>query len=303
MSITTVSGVEISRIVLGCMRMAGLKDTGAEELLESALDSGINCFDHADIYGEGRSEEVFASTLASRPQRREDLYIQSKCGIRKGFFDFSKEHILQSVDSSLKRLKTGYLDALLLHRPDTLMEPEEVAAAFDTLETSGKVRHFGVSNHRAGQIELLKTAVSQALVFNQLQFGLMRTGMIDGGLNVNMKNEASHDHDGALLEYSRLKNMTIQAWSPFQYGFFEGVFLGNEKFPELNGKLEEMAKEFGVESSAVALAWILRHPADMQAIIGTTKPRRIRKMAESTKVELSREQWYELYRAAGNTLP
>lgn len=303
MNITTVSGKKASRIVLGCMRMAQLEAKGAQELLESALDAGINCFDHADIYGKGRSEEVFAEALATRPAKREDLSIQSKCAIREGFFDFSKEHILASVDASLKRLGTDYLDALLLHRPDTLMEPEEVAEAFDALERSGKVRHFGVSNHRANQIELLRTAVKQPLIFNQLQFGLMRTGMIDAGLNVNMKNEASYDHDGGILEYSRLKGMTIQAWSPFQYGFFEGVFLGNSKFPQLNGKLDDMAREFGVNASAVALAWILRHPAEMQAIIGTTKAHRVREMGEAAKVELSRQQWYELYRAAGNTLP
>ena len=230
MEITTISDRKASRIVLGCMRIAELDRKKTEELLHSALESGINCFDHADIYGKGRSEEIFAQAFGSCRVKREDLYIQSKCGIREGLFDFSREHILKSVDGILKRLKTEYLDALLLHRPDTLMEPEEVAAAFDALEDSGKVRSFGVSNHNAGQVEVLKTAVRQPLIFNQLQFGLMRTGMIDAGLNVNMKNEASLDHDGGILEYSRLKGMTIQAWSPFQFGFFGGVFLGNDQF-------------------------------------------------------------------------
>ncbi|EFR94687.1 aldo/keto reductase family oxidoreductase, partial [Listeria innocua FSL J1-023] len=219
------------------------------------------------------------------------------------FFDFSKEHIISSVEGSLKRLKTDYLDTLLLHRPDTLFEPEEVAAAFTELEKSGKVRHFGVSNQNPGQIELLKKYVDQELIANQLQFSIMHTGMIDTGFNVNMTIDPSLDRDGGILEYSRLHNMTIQAWSPFQYGFFEGVFLDNDKFPELNKTIDKIAAYKGVTNSAIAVAWIQRHPASFQTVVGTMNPGRIADIAKASDVTLSREEWYEIYRAAGNQLP
>lgn len=260
-------------------------------------------FDHADIYGGGKSEEVFADAIDMNATIREKMILQSKCGIRQGFFDFSKEHIIASVEGSLKRLKTDYLDTLLLHRPDTLFEPEEVAAAFTELEKSGKVRHFGVSNQNPGQIELLKKYVDQELIANQLQFSIMHTGMIDTGFNVNMTIDSSLDRDGGILEYSRLNNMTIQAWSPFQYGFFEGVFLDNDKFPELNKVIDKIAADKGVTNSAIAVAWIQRHPASFQTVVGTMNPGRIADIAKASDVTLSREEWYEIYRAAGNQLP
>ena len=231
------------------------------------------------------------------------MILQSKCGIRDGFFDFSRDYILESVDGILARLDTDYLDVLLLHRPDALMEPYEVAEAFSRLEASGKVRHFGVSNMNPGQIELLKRSVEQPLIFNQLQLSIMRSGMIDAGLNVNMKVPASVDHDGSVLDYCRLNDITIQAWSPFQYGFFEGVFIGNEKFPELNTALDRIASRYSVSSSVIAIAWILRHPAGIQTIVGTTKASRLEDMARAGDIEISREEWYEIYRAAGNVLP
>jgi predicted oxidoreductase len=225
------------------------------------------------------------------------------CWISNGFFDFSKEHILESVDGILSRLNTDYLDALLLHRPDTLVEPEEVAEAFDILQSSGKVLNFGVSNQNPMQIELLKKYVKQPLLFNQLQLSIMRTGMIDTGLNVNMKVENSFDHDGSILDYSRLNDMTIQAWSPFQFGFFEGIFLNNDKFPELNQVIDGLAAKYQVTNSAIAVAWILRHPAKIQTIIGTTKPSRVQDMSRASHIKLTRQEWYEIYKAAGNVLP
>ena len=223
----------VSSVVLGCMRITEAKDPVA--VIQTAVENGINFFDHADIYGQGKCEEIFADAFAKTSYKREDMFIQSKCGIVPGeMYDFSKVHIISSVEKSLKRLNVDYLDALLLHRPDTLMEPEEVAAAFDQLESDGKVKYFGVSNQYSRQIELLQKYVRQPLVANQLQFGVMHTGMIDFGLHVNMTDPRSVDHDDGILEFSRLNDMTIQAWSPYQYGFFEGVFIGNEKFPELN---------------------------------------------------------------------
>ncbi|ECW7468970.1 aldo/keto reductase family oxidoreductase [Listeria monocytogenes] len=297
------SALTASEISLGCMRMADLSKEDANKVINTALENGIDFFDHADIYGGGKSEEVFADAIDMNATIREKMILQSKCGIRQGFFDFSKEHIIASVEGSLKRLKTDYLDTLLLHRPDTLFEPEEVAAAFIELEKSGKVRHFGVSNQNPGQIELLKKYVDQELIANQLQFSIMHTGMIDTGFNVNMTIDPSLDRDGGILEYSRLNNMTIQAWSPFQYGFFEGVFLDNDKFPELNKTIDKIAADKGVTNSAIAVAWIQRHPASFQTVVGTMNPGRIADITKASDVTLSREEWYEIYRAAGNQLP
>lgn len=292
-----------SEISLGCMRIAGLSPADASRLIGTAIDCGIDFFDHADIYGGGKSEEVFAEALSAMPGARDRILLQSKCGIRHGFFDFSKEHILSSVEGSLKRLKTDRLDALLLHRPDTLMEPEEVAEAFTALRRAGKVLHFGVSNQNPLQMELLGRYVQQPLEINQLQFSAMHTGMIDAGINVNMKVDGSVARDGGILEYCRLKGVTIQPWSPFQYGFFEGAFLGNAKFPGLNAKIGELAAKYAVPDTAIAIAWILRHPAKMQPIVGTTNPERLRDICKASDVNLTRQEWYEVYRAAGNELP
>jgi predicted oxidoreductase len=302
-TMSPVSSLNISAIVLGCMRIQKLSTQEVVPLIRAAQESGINFYDHADIYGGGSSEEVFGAAMKEMKLARENIYLQSKCGIRKGMFDFSRDHILASVDGSLKRLQTDYLDVLLLHRPDALVEPQEVAEAFLRLKQSGKVRHFGVSNHRPLQIELLKQAVQERLLFNQLQFSLMFTGMVDAGLNVNMKNSPSIDHDGGTLDYCRLHNITVQAWSPFQYGFFEGVFVGNDKFPELNKALNEVAETYSVSPSAVAVAWLLRHPADMQVVLGTTTPARVRDISRAADISLSRADWYKLYLAAGNELP
>ena len=295
--------ISTAEIALGCMRISGLSDNDASALVDAALACGIDFFDHADIYGGGKSEEVFARVLCNRPGLREKIFIQTKCGIRSGYFDFSKEHIIASAEKSLTRLKTDYLDILLLHRPDTLMEPAEVAEAFSLLHRSGKIRYFGVSNMHPLQMEFLGRALNHKLIVNQLQFSVTNTGMIDAGLNVNMKKPESIDRDGAVLEYCRLNNITIQAWSPLQYGFFEGVFLGSPKFPELNKKLDEIAKLKGVTSTAIAIAWILRHPARIQPVVGTTNAKRLTEICAASQVQLSRQEWYELYRAAGNTLP
>ena len=298
-----IADMQASQIILGCMRIIE-PGKNPVKVIETAYENGINFFDHADIYGAGKCETVFAEALAQTSIRREDIYLQSKCAIRPGVaFDFSKEHIIKSVEGSLQRLQTDYLDTVLLHRPDTLMEPEEVAEAFHELEKSGKVRYFGVSNQNPMQVELLKTAVKQPLLFNQLQFGLKHTEMIDAGLNVNIPNQASHMQDGSVLEYSRINKMTIQAWSPFQHGYFDGPFVGNDKFPELNKKLEEYAEKYNLTPSGIAIAWINRHPAGMQTIIGTMTEQRILEVTNASDLVLSRNEWYDLYMAAGNILP
>lgn len=297
---STLSGSQVS---LGCMRISGMEPADVDRLIGTAWDAGIDFYDHADIYGGGKSEEVFAASIARLGIDRSKLILQSKCGIRQGFYDFSKEHILSSVDGILKRLRTDYLDVLLLHRPDALMEPEEVAEAFGALQKTGKVRHFGVSNHNPGQIELLQHSLPMKLHVNQLQLSVTNTGMIDRGLNVNMQIDRSVDRDGGVLDYCRLKQITIQPWSPFQHGFFRGAFIDNPDFPELNKALGEAADAFGVSKTTIAIAWLLRHPAHMQPIVGTTNPERVRQVAQTVDVELTRPQWYEIYRAAGNSLP
>jgi len=297
------SGLSVAEIGLGCMRIPGMSNEDISRLVNTALDEGVDFFDHADIYGGGKSEARFAEALDMSPSLRARMTLQTKCGIRKGYFDFSKEHILEAVDGSLKRLRTEYVDVLLLHRPDTLVEPEEVAEAFTTLEKSGKVRHFGVSNQNPMQIELLAKYLAQPILFNQLQFSITNTGMLDAGINVNMKNDSSIDRDGGILDYCRLKDITIQPWSPFQFGYFEGIFLNNDKFPELNKVIDALASAKGVTNTAIAIAWILRHPARMQPIVGTTNPERLKEICRASNVPLTRPEWYEIYRAAGNKLP
>ncbi|HAT55722.1 MAG TPA: aldo/keto reductase, partial [Lactobacillus sp.] len=273
-----------SAVALGIMRMEALSADDAAKALDSAYDAGINYIDSADIYGMGNSEKVFKQALAKSSVKRDQLYIQSKGGIifdparSHGSFvfgqryDFSKQHLIDAVDGILERMGIDYLDAFLLHRPDPLMEPDEIAAAFDELQASGKVRHFGVSNFNPEQIEMLQAATSQRLLINQLQFSIMHSGMIDEGLHVNMSDDRSVMHDGGLLEYSRRKHMTVQTWSPFQYGYFDGTFIDNDKFKELNDKLQELADKYGVSKNAIATAWILRHPANMQVLLGTMTP-------------------------------
>ncbi|KQN75157.1 aldo/keto reductase [Devosia sp. Leaf64] len=297
----------VSSVVLGLMRIAKMSDSEIQALFGAAMDAGVTVYDHADIYGgeRHRCEERFGEAITMSAADREKILIQSKVGICKGYFDFSSEHILQTVDESLAALRTDYLDVLLLHRPDTLVEPEDVAAAFDKLAASGKVRHFGVSNHTPGQIEVLKTAVKQPLLFNQVQLSVTHANLFAQGVAANMNGlEQSISRDNGLLDYSRLKGMMLQAWSPFQKGFFDGVFVGDrEGFPELNEALDELAEKYGVTPTGIAVAWITRHPANVQVVLGTTKPSRVAECAAGSSVPLTREEWYRLFRTAGHTLP
>ena len=295
------SGLTVPTVAVGCMRISDMSEKEVSAFIDTALRNDANFFDHADIYGEGRSETVFGNAVT--PSMRENIIIQTKCGIRSGRFDFSYEHITESVNGSLKRLGTEYIDVLLLHRPDALVEPEEVAKAFDELKTSGKVRHFGVSNHNPYQIQLLESCLDMPLCANQLQFSIMHAPMIQSGINVNMYNDSSVNRDGGVLDYCRLRKITVQPWSPMQYGFFEGCFIDNDKFPVLNAKLEEIGNKYGVSKTTVAFAWILRHPAKMQPVTGTTNLTRLTDCIKASEIELTREEWYEIYRAAGNILP
>ncbi|HEY4225773.1 MAG TPA: aldo/keto reductase [Pseudolysinimonas sp.] len=300
------TALDASDVILGLMRISELDDGEIRALVAAARDAGINYFDHADVYGGDHGcERRFGDAITFSPAERESVIIQSKVGIRNGFWDFSKEHILESVDASLAALRVDHLDVLLLHRPDTLMEPDDIAAAFDALEAAGKVRNFGVSNQTPGQVELLKRSVRQPLAFNQVQLSITHAPLIAQGVAANMAGlDQSIDRDNGILDYARLHDMTLQAWSPFQKGFFDGVFLGDrENFAELNDALDEIAAAHGVTPTGIAVAWITRHPARMQVVLGTTKPERVTESAAGSDVVLSREEWYRLFTAAGHLLP
>ena len=298
------SELTVPAVALGCMRVGALELPALIRLIHTALDCGVNFFDHADIYGGGTCEERFGQALRTDAGlRREDMILQSKCGICPDYYDSSAEHILASVDGILRRLGVDHLDVLLLHRPDALVRPEEVAQAFEALHAAGKVRFFGVSNHRPMQIELLRRYVTVPLLVDQLQFSLPVSNMVAGGLEVNMDGPGSADRDGSVLDYARLHDMTIQAWSPFQAPNWSGCFLGDERYGELNRQLAELGERYGVSAATVAAAWVLTHPAGMQLIAGTTRPDRLAEIARAADLCLTRREWYQLYLAAGHPLP
>lgn len=297
---------ELSEIVLGMMRIKDKSVKEVEELVETALSVGINAFDLADIYGRGRCEELLGLVLKNRPDLREKMWIQSKCGIRIEeftYFDFSKDYIIKSVDGILQRLKIDHLNSLLLHRPDVLMESDQVAEAFNLLYKQGKVRDFGVSNQNPMMMELLKKDVKQPLAVNQLQLSAAFTPGFESAFHVNMEDSQAAMRDGSIFEYCQLHDVVIQAWSVLQFGYFKGNFVGNEKFQALNQVLDRLAIKYGVTSSTIAISWILRYPAKMQAVVGTTNPKHLREVSRAANFSLTRKEWYEIYLAAGNNLP
>ena len=304
------SQLSASRVALGVMRINGKTATEAATIVKTALDAGVNFFDTADSYADGESSRRLGQALKDLRVARESVLLQTKVGIVRSAdgshitrYDFSKEHLIAALNSELDNLQTDHVDFALLHRPDTLVDLDGLAEAFNELESSGKVRHFGVSNVNPQQIELLQDALSQHLEVNQLQFGLGHTGMVEQEFHVNMSDASSVDHDGGLIAYCRRKRITIQAWSPFQYGFFEGVFIDNPKFPELNKKLGELGIKYGVSKSAIAVAWILRHPAHIQVLLGSMTPSLLASRTDGAGVKLTAQEWYDLYAAAGNDLP
>ncbi len=302
MKYNTLGGLTVPKIVVGCMRIADKPLKQTEDMIVESLKNGVNMFDHADIYGKGDSERMFGIAVKDLGIKRQDIILQSKCGIRPGFFDFSYDYILESVDGILRRLNTEYLDILLLHRPDALADPQEVFRAFANLQSSGKVRAFGVSNFSESQISLFRSYGINIAV-NQVQFSLAHSYLVDEGLNVNMANGESVSRNGSLLNYCMSRKITLQAWSPLQYGKIEGTFLDNENFAGLNAELERLSEKYGVTKAAIAVAWILRHPANMQVVTGTTTPARITELCKAADIVLSREEWYALYRSTGKKLP
>lgn len=308
------TGRHVTNVVAGMMRIASKTDDEIRALYTSAREAGIDFFDHADLYGFNHPgggyhlcEQRFASALKLSPAEREQIVLQTKTGIidQPWGYDQSYEHIVASAEESLRALGTDYLDILLLHRPDALVEPEEVARAFDHLESTGKVRHFGVSNHTPRQIDLLKTAVTQPLVANQVQLSITHSPIIAQGLSSNMADydDAISRDGGGLIDYARINKITLQAWSPFQKAFQDGVFLGSPDYPELNAEMDRLADKYGVEPIAIGVAWITRHPAGIQVIVGTTNPDRVAAAAKGSDIPLTRSEWYALTRTAGHNVP
>ena len=295
---------EISPIIMGCMRLTKLTEDEAVSHIKNGYDHGVNFFDHADIYDGGKCEELFGKAFKKTGIKREDVFIQSKCGIVPGkMYDLSKKHILESVDGILERLGTPYLDSLLLHRPDALIEPSEVWEAFYNLEKEGKVRYFGISNFNSMQIRLLQKYVEFPLLFNQMQLSPVHCPLITQGLEVNMDSDGAINRDDSTLDYCRLHNITIQAWSPFQHGFIEGPFLNNPKYEKLNKVLEKIGEKYNVSSTTIVTSWLLRHPCNMQVIAGTMNKNRFNEICKARDIEITRDEWYEIYMASGNILP
>jgi predicted oxidoreductase len=309
MKTVPIGDVQAPNVVLGLMRIADKTDEDIRALIRTARDAGIDFFDHAAVYGPEMHgcESRFAEAMQLSPAERAEISIQTKAGIvpTGPYFDFSYEHLIASAEESLRALRSDYIDVFLLHRPDALVEPEEVARAFDELVTSGKVKAFGVSNHTPRQIDLLKTAVRQPLVANQLQLSITHAPIIAHGVASNMAglDQSVTLDGGGILDYCRINRITVQAWSPFQAGFFTGVFLGSPEYPELNGVIERLAKQYDVPPIAIATGWITRHPANMQVVLGTTNPERVAAAAAGSDIPLTRAEWYELFRAAGNQVP
>ena len=303
------AGLTGPNVVLGVMRIADKTDDEIRTLVTAARDAGIDFFDHADVYGTRmhECEERFAAALQLTPSQRAEITIQTKAGIvREGpYFDFSYERITSTVEESLRALQTDYIDILLLHRPDALVEPDEVARAFDELEAAGKVRAFGVSNQTPRQIDLLKTSVKQPIVANQLQLSVTHAPIIAQGVATNMHglDQSATLDGGGILDYCRINHITVQAWSPFQAGFFTGVFLDNPEYAELNAVIDRLAAQYDVPSIAIATAWLTRHPAQMQVVLGTTTPQRVKDAALGSDIPLTRPEWYEIFRAAGYQVP
>ena len=293
----------LSVLIMGCMRIADKTQSQADRLIRTALDQGINQFDHADIYGGGKSEALFGKVLSADPGLRSHMVIQSKCGIRSGFYDFSYAHIMESAENSLRRLQCEYLDCLLFHRPDVLAEQEEFCRAVQDLKRQGKVLSFGVSNMNPAQVQLLEAYSGEKMVTDQVQLSLMHAGLVTAGTNVNVENREGTMYDGSLLPFAQRTGLGIQAWSPLQYGMFEGCFLGDKKFPRLNACLDALAEKYRVSPAAIALAWILRIPGRIQAVTGTADPGHLMDACEAADITLSREDFYALYRSCGYLLP
>ena len=313
----------VSRLAYGCAGLiAWNKDevsagdiAKAARVVNTAYDNGITFFDHADIYAFGKSEMVFGEVLKQSPGLRDKLVIQSKCGQRlpDGWqrgdpirADLSREHIVSSVEGSLKRLRTDRLDILLLHLPDALVEPQEVAQAFDELSSSGKVRYFGVSNHTAAHIQKLQKSVRQPIVANQIHLGLAHAFAFTDGMEftLQMANGATADRGymgiagTGTMDYCCVHDIQLQAWSPLRSALLNPAANSSPELTRTAQLLVDLAQQKQTTASVIALAWLLRHPAGIVPIMGAGNPDHIIENCAADGVKLSREEWYDLLAAA-----
>lgn len=293
----------MKKIALGCMRISDMSVEDLSNLITTAIENGITLFDHADIYGRRKSEELFGKVLKDNPNLRKQIKIQSKCGISKGYYDLSKDYIINQVKESVRLLNCDYLDTLLLHRPDALVDYKEVNEAFKYLYDNGLVKSFGVSNMNPYQIQLYKKYVEFDITVNQIQFSLVHSYILNQGMFFNTSDNEAIDHSSGILEYCQLNDIQIQAWSSLMASWEDGTFIDNPKYEKLNQKLQELADEYNVNKNAIAIAWILKHPANIVPIVGTTSIEHLKQICEAQNINISKKQWYDLYLAAGHCLP
>ncbi len=299
-----MNAFEQQRLILGCMRLNKLSQNEADRYLNHVIDKGITYFDHSDVYADGECERIFGRFLKNNPGVRDKIIIQDKtCIISGKMYDASYDHIMSAVDKQLKDLGTDHMDVLLLHRPDALLEPEEVNRAFNELKKSGKVLNFGVSNFYSGQIELLQRELDEKLKFNQIQFGPAKAELVTDSMMTNMIQKNGSNRYSETLDYCRLNEMRMQSWSPLQWGNIEGCFFSNPDYKELCAKLSEIGDKYGVDKAAIAVAFNLRHPANMQVILGTMNEKHFDQMIEALNIKLSRDEWYQIMLSAGYPLP
>ncbi|WP_040515653.1 aldo/keto reductase [Paraglaciecola polaris] len=311
----------VSALAYGCMGLGGGWDAKpvsraniaqANDCVNTALESGINFFDHADIYTLGKAEQVFGEVLAQRPELRKRIYIQSKCGIRFSDdqgpkrYDLSADWIRESVEGSLRRLNTDYLDVLMLHRPDPLMQAEEIARVFDELRSAGKVHYFGVSNMHHHQIAYLQQALDAPLVANQIEASLLKQDWIDEGVYAGNSDGQDINFNAGTLEYCRREHMQLQSWGSLAQGLYSGRAVSDKSEAVIRTSVlvAKLAAAYNVSPEAIVLAWLIRHPANIQPVIGSTDCGRIAGASQAGNITLSREHWYALYESAkGMELP
>ncbi|MBT2567317.1 aldo/keto reductase [Arthrobacter sp. ISL-85] len=313
----------MQEVIYGCMGLGGSwseEPHGAHHVdqaaaaVQTALDAGITLFDHADIYRSGKSEAVFGEVLATTPGLRERIRLQTKCGIRlnerglQTHYDLSREAILERVDGSLKRLRTEYVDILLLHRPDPLADPVEVAAAVGQLMAEGKVRQLGVSNMSAAQIEVLQDRLETPVVANQLEMSLLKRAWLESQVLVNHPEHLDYSFPQGTLEYCTRNNVTLQAYGSLARGVYTGAEPESPTTAEAATAelVSELAGQYSTSGEAVLLGWLMKHPAGIAPVIGTVNPDRIRACADAARVarDLTRADWYKLWiTARGSNIP
>ena len=291
------------KFILGLMGLNKLNLEQAEKFILDAIDLGINYVDLADIYGNGECEELFGEVLKRNPNIRNKLIIQSKCGIREGFYDFSYDHIISCVKQSLNRLNIKYLDVLLLHRPDILCDFDELKKALIYLKENNLAKSFGVCNMNKAYIKLLKEKTGFDFIVNQLEFSITSTQLIDDILNMNTNDELANDKSGDALIYCYLNNISLQAWSPLKVSLSEGSFINNPKYVELNNYLDELANKYNASKVSIALSFIYRLPFNITPVVGVSSINHLKDALKSKEINLSKEEWYKLYLIAGHKLP